>query len=81
MSNKEIIVVINFSGKDHVKYFLGVEEGEYRLIFNTDQKKYGGNGKIKKTVYKTVKKASHGKSTSIGINLPKLTALYFEKIK
>jgi len=78
---KEIIVIINFSGKDYDNYYLGVDKGEYKLVLNSDQVTFGGNGKIKKTIYKTVKKVSHGKKNSIKIKLPKLTALYFEKSK
>ena len=78
----EIAVIINFSGIDFNKYRLGLPDGEYQLILNSDSVKFGGSGAIKKSVYKTATKiGSHGKKTSIQIKLPKFTCLYFKKIK
>ena len=80
-SGKKIVVVINFSGLDFTKYRLGVPEGEYKLLLNSDSAKFGGRGLVKKTAYKSVKRFAHGSNTSIQFGLPKLTCLYFEKIK
>lgn len=76
---KDIVVIINFSGNDYTKYRLGVEMGEYKLILNTDEKKYGGRGVVKGKTFKTVKKKAHGKDQSIAFDLPRFTGMYFEK--
>ena len=58
-------------------YRLGVpQRGKYKLVFNTDDKKYGGDGKITKRIFSAVKKPGHGKPFSIPIDMPKLTCLY-----
>lgn len=77
---KQIVVIINFSGNLYRKYRLGVEKGEYRLILNTDEKKYGGSGTLKGKTFRTVKRKAHGRNDSISFDLPKFTGLYFEKI-
>ena len=76
-----IIVMINFSGADLVNYRLGVPEGKYQVLFNSDSVRYGGKGKIKKTIYHTEKTYSHGRGSSIVFDLPKMTCVYLEKIK
>ncbi len=77
----ELVVIVNFSGYTFDKYRLGVNYGEYSLLLNTDDKKYGGENRIKKKIYKSVKKPSHGKENSIMIKLPSFTCLYLYKIK
>ena len=76
---KEILVLINFSGRDLINYRLGVTKGKYKVIFNSDSTLFGGTGKIKKTVYTTSKTYSHGKEYSIEFSIPKLTCVYLEK--
>lgn len=79
-TGKCIAVVINFSGVDSVRYRLGMPKGKYRLLFNSDSAAFGGSGRLKKRVFETKKKPSHGKEYSIEIELPKLTCVYLEKI-
>ena len=76
----EIVCVMNFSGNDYKKYRLGVPEGEYEIILNSDAKTFGGNGKITKKTYKTTKKTAHGREQSFMLTLPRFTGLYFKKI-
>ncbi len=78
-NGNSLIVIINFSGRDFPLYRLGVEKGEYSMILNTDVKKYGGSGNIRKKTYKTTNIGAHGKPNSITLKLPKFTALYFVK--
>ncbi len=80
IKGETIIVLINFSGSDFYGYKLGVEQGKYKVIFNSDAERYGGGGTVKKTVYNTTKSYSHGKEYSIEFNLPKLTCVYLKKI-
>jgi len=77
---RQIIVLLNFSGIDITDYKLGLNRGKYKLIFNTDSKKYGGIGTINKKVFYTTKCISHGQNDSIVLTIPKLSCLYFIKI-
>ena len=74
-----VAVVINFSGTTCTGYRLGIPKGKYRVLFNTDLPAYGGSGQLKKRVFQTQKKPSHGKEYSISIELPALTCVYLEK--
>ena len=74
-----ITAVINFSGVDLNGYEIGIDKGKYRIVFNTDDKKYGGNGKLRKKVYNTVKRSSGRKEYSFKMDIPKLTCVYLIK--
>ena len=79
-AGEELFAVISFSGAVGKDYLIGVnEKGKYRLIFNSDDKKYGGTGSLKKKLFPAVKRPSHGKEYSIPIDMPKLTCLFFIK--
>ena len=79
-SGNSIIVMINFSGTDHYGYRLGVKQGKYKLIYNSDRIRYGGRGVCKKHVFNTEKAFSHGKEYSICFDIPKMTCVYLKKI-
>jgi len=76
--NEVIICIISFCGADN-NYRLGVDTGEYEVIFNSDSKKYGGEGKVKKRIYKTENICSHNKAQSIEIDMPKFSFVYMIK--
>ena len=78
-NRESITAVINFSGVDLLNYGIGMPKGKYRVTFTTDSKAFGGDGRLRKRVYKTVKKSSHGKENSIFIDIPKLTCIYLKK--
>ena len=80
-NGETLVVLINFSGSDYYNYRLGFPKGKYRVVFNSDWIRYGGNGKVKKYIYQTKKAYSHGKENSIEFQLPKLTCVYLKKIK
>ena len=75
----EIVAVINFSGYDFTEYRLGVNEGEYSILLNSDDIKFGGQGRFKKKTLKTAKKTAHGKDYSVGLRLPPFTGIYLKK--
>lgn len=77
---RQIVAVINFSGADFA-YRIGIEKGEYKVVFNSDKTVYGGNGKNKKRVYKSERKEWGGKPDSIEIEMPKLSFIYLLKTK
>ncbi len=78
--NGEIItVILNFSGIDIIGYGIGLEQGSYKIVFNSDAKSFGGDGKIKKRIFKTVNKSSQDKEYSIFVDIPKLSCIYLKK--
>ncbi len=74
-----LVAIFNFSGKDFPEYNLGVEKGKYKLILNTDNKGFGGDGFSRKRVYKTKNIFAHNRNTSILLNLPKFSGMYLIK--
>ncbi len=80
-NGESLTVVVNFSGVEHKGYGIGAEKGKYRIVFNTDEKKYGGNGALKKKVFYTRKQTSHGKKYTLFVDIPKLTCMYLIKEK
>lgn len=75
-----VVVLVNFSGEDYHDYRLGIPKGKYQLIYNSDSRRYGGSGAMRKYIFNTSKSFSHGKEYSIAFDLPKLTCVYLKKI-
>lgn len=73
-----LVVVINLSGSDDVEYFVKLPEGKYKVSFNSDLVKYGGSGKFRNKVFKSVKRRN--KESGFTVKLPKLSFIYLEKI-
>ncbi len=80
IAGETIVVLLNFSGSDFHGYKLGIGEGAYEVIFNSDDERFGGGGTMKTKVFTTTKSYSHGKEYSIEFDLPKLTCVYLKKI-
>ena len=74
------LVLISFSGCTATGYRLGVPKGKYKVVFSTDNPKFGGEGALRKRIFNTERKPSHGREYSIKIDMPKLTCLYLQKI-
>ena len=75
----ELICVFNLGDKERLDYKIGVDEGKYRVVFNTDDRRFGGEGRKHKKSVTARKKPMHGKDTSISLTLPPLTALFMKK--
>lgn len=75
-SGSALTVILNFSGSSHEGYTLGIDKGKYRIIFNTDDKKYGGAGALKTKTVTAKKTKSHGKDWSIKLNIPRLSCMF-----
>ena len=74
-----VIVCSNFTPVSWEKYQIGVpESGSYEIILNSDEDKFGGSGKIKKT-YKAKAVPLLDMKYSIEVDLPGLTTLYIKK--
>ena len=81
-SNMEdfIIAVFNFSGKDHEIYPLGVplEDGEYEVILDSNEKKFGGSYQGRKRKYKAIKKFWNYREQYIEIKITKNSAVFLK---
>ena len=76
-----IIAVFNFSGKEQKKYKIGVPfNGEYEIILNSNDKKFGGDSKNKKKNFKTINEEWNYRKYHIEIDVSKNSSLFI-KIK
>ena len=75
-----IIAVFNFSGKDHENYPLGVplEDGEYEVILDSNEKKFGGSYQGRKRKYKAIKKSWNYREQYIEIKIAKNSAIFLK---
>jgi 1,4-alpha-glucan branching enzyme len=77
-----IIVMCNFSDKEHIGYPIGVpSKGKYVEIFNSNSSEFGGHTPPNETPIKSVAKAQHGRKHTLEITLPPLSVLYLKKTK
>ncbi len=80
VDGSELVVIISFNGTDVLNYKVHANRGKYKIVFNSDEVKYGGKGKIKKKVYQSTK-GRNDKKLGFYIDIPKLTCIYLEKQK
>ena len=82
-SGKEIICVCNFVPITRENYRIGVpEDGSYKIIFNSDDEKYGGDGILenkKITAFEAEDEPMHGFDQSINMCIPALSVIYLER--
>ncbi len=78
-SGEEIIAVCNFVPVGRKKYRIGVPKaGSYRVVFSTDDVKFGGKTEIVRTGVKAEKKSNHGYEYSIEIDVPPMSVTYYK---
>lgn len=78
-SGEEIIAVISFNGVAIKNYVLPVDGKKYKVVFNSDDKRFGGLSKVKKTVYNAQKAKDLKKPYKISLEMPKLSFVYLLK--
>lgn len=79
---EHLVVVFNFSGEDKKKYKIGVPENKvYNIILNSDDKKFGGNGTVKKKKYKPIDKSWNYREQHIELDIPKNTVIFLKTEK
>ena len=79
---KEIIVVCNFSNVERCDYRIGIpKKGAYKIVFNSDDVEFGGEGKGNKGKLKTESINMHGFEQSISLDLPPMSAIYIKKTR
>ncbi len=75
----ELITVCNFTPVRRNGYRIGVPcEGEYEIVFDSDEKRFGGDGECRKTAIKSEKIPMHAQQDSIEIDLNGLSAVYIK---
>lgn len=68
---KNLLFVLNFTPMERKDYRVGVPyKRQYKLIFNSDDERFGGSGKERPLVYKAEKREWDGRPYSIGYELP-----------
>lgn len=79
---KEIIVVCNFTNVERCDYRIGIpKKGAYKIVFNSDNVEFGGEGKGNKGKLKTESINMHGFEQSISLDLPPMSAIYIKKTR
>lgn len=79
---KEIIVVCNFTNVERCDYRIGIpKKGAYKIVFNSDDVDFGGEGKGNKGKLKTESINMHGFEQSISLDLPPMSAIYIKKTR
>lgn len=77
-----LLFVFNFHPTDsYERYCIGVDEaGEYQVILNTDERRYGGQGIVKEEQYlqRTISKRVDGLRNCIEVSLPSRTAQVYK---
>lgn len=76
---KNLLFVCNFTPVPRPDYRVGVPRGkQYKLIMNSDERKYGGTGQERPLVYKAVKQECDGRPYSFAYDLPAYGVAIFE---
>ena len=79
---KEIIVVCNFTNVERCDYRIGIpKKGAYKIVLNSDDVEFGGEGKGNKGKLKTESINMHGFEQSISLDLPPMSAIYIKKTR
>ena len=79
---KEIIVVCNFTNVERCDYRIGIpKKGAYKIVFNSDDVDFGGEGKGNKGKLKTESINMHGFEQSLSLDLPPMSAIYIKKTR
>lgn len=76
---KNLLFVCNFTPMARPEYRVGVPRGkQYKLLINSDDVRYGGEGKDRPLVYKAQKGECDGRAYSFGYDLPPYGVAIFE---
>ena len=72
----------NFTPVLRKDYKIGVPEADsYEIVFNTDSKKFGGNGEKLKKTYAVKSGPMHGYENYIEMKLPPMSTIYLKPKK
>lgn len=77
-----LAIICNFTGISYQDYQIGIPEaGEYREIFNSDKKEFGGAGEMNKNILKAAEAPFHGKPYSLKLTIPAFGILMIRPVK
>lgn len=79
VSGQEIIVVVSFNGAFVKNYVLAVDGKKYKVVFNSEDKRFGGVNKVRKTVYNSQRAKGLNKPYKISLDMPKFSFVYLLK--
>ena len=80
-TGEKLIILVNFTPIPHQEYRIGVpDEGEYEIIFNSDEQHYMGSRYQMPPQCHTDIIAYHGQNTSLCIQVPPLAAIVLKRI-
>ena len=68
----ELVVLINFTPVAREDFLLGVPEGSYEELINSDDERFGGSGVVNKGVLKTSSFGIHGFDSALRLRVPPL---------
>ena len=78
--DNKTIIVCNFVPVERGEYRIGVpKEGTYKIVLNTDDTQFGGQGTLDVKSFKAEKVPMHGYEYSINLHIPPLSVLYLER--
>jgi 1,4-alpha-glucan branching enzyme len=78
----DLVIVLNMTPAPHHDYRVGVpHEGNWKEIFNSDDKKYWGSGMLNGNAAKAEKEHWHGREYSVKVDLPPLGATVLKRTK
>ena len=78
-NKKNLLFVCNFTPMARPDYRVGVpRRKQYKLLINSDEKKYGGSGQERPQIYKAQNQECDGKPYSFGYDLPPYGVAIFE---
>jgi 1,4-alpha-glucan branching enzyme len=81
-AKNDLVIALNMTPNPHHGFRLGVpESGNWKEIFNSDDKHFWGSGMGNAKAVHSEKIHWHGKEHSISVNLPPLGAVVFKKSK
>lgn len=76
---KNLLFVCNMTPMARPDYRVGVpRKKQYKLVINSDERKYGGTGAERPTVYKAIQQECDGRPYSFGYDLPPYGVAVFE---
>ena len=78
-AGERVLIITNFTPVPHEEFQLGMPiDGEYQLLLNTDDKKYGGSGFDVLSSAKTEELESEGLPQSMLLRVPPLATIFYK---
>lgn len=79
---KEVVVVCNFTPVRRENYRIGIPaRSSYKIVFNSDDTRYGGESSEMNNKIKWEKTPMHGFEQSISLDLPPMSTIYLKKTR